>query len=132
MWLVAQDAILTKDNMIRRHWQGGPSCYFCGEPKNRGYLFFTCPVAKVVWGIFALCFHQNTRPNSYAQYWAWVSTALSGGQNVYVLGLAAICWAIWKARNNTCFNKKPIDLLWKCYILLVFSCIIGQAFTWRR
>jgi hypothetical protein len=28
MWLVAQEAILTKDNMIRRHWQGGSFLFF--------------------------------------------------------------------------------------------------------
>ena len=26
----------------------------------------------------------------------------------HVVGLAAICWAIWKARNKTCFEKKLI------------------------
>jgi len=25
------------------------------------------------------------------------------------VGLAAICWAIWKARNNICFEKKLIS-----------------------
>jgi hypothetical protein len=34
--------------------------------------------------------------------------ALPGGHQVVMLGLAAICWSICKARNKTCFNKKPI------------------------
>ncbi|KAF8647539.1 hypothetical protein HU200_065347 [Digitaria exilis] len=25
-----------------------------------------------------------------------------------MVGLASICWAIWKARNNICFQKKKI------------------------
>jgi hypothetical protein len=108
MWLIAQDAILTKDNMIRRQWQGDPGCYFYGVPEDRDHLFFKCPVSKVVWGVLALCSHQATRPSSYGQYWAWVRSAIPGGQEVYVLGLAAICWATWKARNRTCFDKKPI------------------------
>jgi hypothetical protein len=28
---------------------------------------------------------------------------------IYMLGLAAICWSIWKARNRTCFEKKHIN-----------------------
>jgi hypothetical protein len=32
MWLLEQKAILTKDNMIKRNWQGGPGCYFYGAP----------------------------------------------------------------------------------------------------
>jgi hypothetical protein len=33
-----------------------------------------------------------------------------------MLGVAAICWAIWKARNKTCFEKKriknPIEIIY--------------------
>jgi hypothetical protein len=28
-WLLERNAILTKDNMIRRKWAGDPSCVFC-------------------------------------------------------------------------------------------------------
>jgi hypothetical protein len=31
MWLVAQKAILTKDNMLARNWKGDPGFYFCGD-----------------------------------------------------------------------------------------------------
>jgi hypothetical protein len=27
---------------------------------------------------------------------------------MYMFGLAAICWALWKTRNKTCFKKKHI------------------------
>jgi hypothetical protein len=32
------------------------------------HLLFSCPIAKVVWGVVALCFHQNNRPSSYEQF----------------------------------------------------------------
>jgi hypothetical protein len=38
----------------------------------------------------------------------WIKSALPGGEHVYMLGVAAICWAIWKVRNKTCFEKKWI------------------------
>jgi hypothetical protein len=81
---------------------------------NIGCLF-SCPVAKVIWGIVAICFGQQDRPSSYEQYWMWIKKALPGGEQVFMLGLAAICWAIWKARNKTCFEKKlirdPCDIM---------------------
>jgi hypothetical protein len=124
MWLIAQHAILTKDNMIRRQWQGDSGCYFCGVHEDMDHLFFKCPVAKVVWGVLAVCFHQTIRPNSYGQYWAWVRSALPGGQEVYVLGLAAICWTTWKAKNRTCFDKKsiksPMDVLFSACVFLQY------------
>jgi hypothetical protein len=51
MWLMEQDSILTKDNMLRRNWQGDPCCYFCDAPKTMVHLMFECPIAKVVWGL---------------------------------------------------------------------------------
>jgi hypothetical protein len=87
-----QDAILTKDNLIKRKWQGD-------------HLFFSCPVAKITWGIIALCFQQQDRPASYSQFWAWMKKSLPDGENMYMFGLAAVCWATWKTRNRICFDK---------------------------
>jgi hypothetical protein len=53
MWLIEQDAILTKDNMLKRKWHGDPNCYFCNSPESMNHLFFECPVAKVTWGVIA-------------------------------------------------------------------------------
>jgi hypothetical protein len=96
MWLVEQQAILTKDNMVKRRWQGDPGCLFCGAFETPDHLLFSCSIAKVVWAIVAICFHRNTRPSDYAQFWVWIDNALPGGGNVAMLGLAAICWATWK------------------------------------
>jgi hypothetical protein len=52
MWMVAQRAILTKDNMLSRNWHGDPGCYFCGFVETVDHLLFQCPVAKVVWGYY--------------------------------------------------------------------------------
>jgi hypothetical protein len=48
MWLVAQKAILTKDNMLRKNWKGNPGCYFCGSLETVDHLLFSCPIAKMV------------------------------------------------------------------------------------
>ena len=45
------NAILTKDNMIRRNWPGDPSCYFCSQPGTVDHLLFQCSTAKVVWSM---------------------------------------------------------------------------------
>jgi hypothetical protein len=61
MWLVAQDSILTEQNMVRRNWQGDPGCYFCREDESASHL----PGGKSDMGVIALCFSVQTRPNSY-------------------------------------------------------------------
>jgi hypothetical protein len=92
MWLVAQKSILTKDNLIKR--KGNPTCYFCGAAETVEHLLFECPVAKFVWGVVAISFHQSDRPSSYEQFECWVMRALPGGKEIYMFGLAVICWAI--------------------------------------
>jgi hypothetical protein len=67
MWLVERQAILTKDNMVKRRWQVDPGCFFCGALESPNNLLFTCPIGKVVWGV-AMCFHQRNRPSSYDQF----------------------------------------------------------------
>jgi hypothetical protein len=41
-------------------------------------------------------------------FWRWIYGALPGGEKYYMLGLFAICWAIWKCQNSICFEKKVI------------------------
>lgn len=72
------------------------------------HLFFQCSTARVVWGIVAHCLGTNTVPNNTNQYWRWTESCLPGGRHVYTLGLAALCWDIWKARNKACFEHKLI------------------------
>jgi hypothetical protein len=72
MWLVAQKVILTKDNMLARNWKGDPDSYFCGGLESVDHLLFSCPIAKVVWGVVVLCFGQRVRPSSYEEFWPWI------------------------------------------------------------
>jgi hypothetical protein len=91
MWLVGQKAILTKDNMLIRNWKGDPGCYFYGDLKTVDQMLFSCPVAKVVWGVMAICFGQKIRPSSYEEFWPWIRKALGGGEKMHMLGLSAMC-----------------------------------------
>jgi hypothetical protein len=51
------------------------------------------------------------------------------GDRVHMLGFAAVCWAIWKARNAACFDKKLINNPNKIFFLLVCLCATGQGYT---
>jgi len=55
LWLIANDSILPKDNLMKRKWQGDPSCIFCNNVETISHLFFQCPVAKIIWSVIAKC-----------------------------------------------------------------------------
>ena len=64
MWLVENGVILTKDNMIKRNFLGNPVCFFCSADENIEHLFFTCPVAKVIWGVVGTSIGANNIPST--------------------------------------------------------------------
>ncbi|PNT74991.1 hypothetical protein BRADI_1g25933v3, partial [Brachypodium distachyon] len=50
----------------------------------------------------------DTRSVMFSQYFWWVSRYLPISRNLQIIGVAAICWAIWKIHNKACFEKKLI------------------------
>lgn len=102
------NAILTKDNMIKRRWLGDPTCYFYSLNESLSHLFFQCNTARAVWAIVAKSLGATDVPSSFEQCWRWCDKWLLKGQQFHTVGIAAICWALWKARNKTCFEKKPL------------------------
>jgi len=106
MWLIYNNAILTKDNLIKRKWVGDERCSFCCEPETISHLLFECTMAKYVWSLVAVALGACCRPTSLEQFWVWIKRYLSVGGKFYMPGLAAICWGLWIARNDVCFEKK--------------------------
>lgn len=72
------------------------------------HLFFSCPIARVIWGCIAKCFGANNIPTDLDECWVWLDKWFPQGKKLHVWGVAALYWAIWKARNRACFDKKLI------------------------
>ncbi|RCV21769.1 hypothetical protein SETIT_4G164200v2, partial [Setaria italica] len=45
-------------------------------------------------------------PSYYDQFWVWVRSILPRFQHFHMVGLSAICWDLWNARNRVCFEGK--------------------------
>uniref|UniRef100_A0A8I6Z0C5 Reverse transcriptase zinc-binding domain-containing protein n=1 Tax=Hordeum vulgare subsp. vulgare TaxID=112509 RepID=A0A8I6Z0C5_HORVV len=110
MDLGGQDSILTRDNMKKHQWQGDTKCSFCEQSESAQHLFFGCPVARVVWRtVGAICLELVMFQNLYGRFIHGYMLFLPGFSDVYTGGVAAICWAIWLARNRATFEKKWIN-----------------------
>jgi hypothetical protein len=55
VWFLHCKVILTKDNLIRRNWNGNESC-FCDNKEFIQHLFFECPLTKIIWCIIRVTF----------------------------------------------------------------------------
>jgi hypothetical protein len=64
MWLVDQNAILTKDNLAKHNWHGDKKCYFCHTDESVSHIFFECP-AKYMWSLVSLVVGADCRPTSF-------------------------------------------------------------------
>lgn len=72
------------------------------------HIFFECVTAKYIWSLMAFAFGVSYRPGNFDQYWEWIEDSLPQGQKAYAMGLAAVCWAIWKTRYSICFDQKRV------------------------
>lgn len=82
-------------------------------------------------GIAAICFHAIGARNilkSFNQCWNWCELWLPAGTKFHTLGIAAICWAIWKTCNAICFEGKPITNLLRLFATHVCSWVTRQVF----
>ena len=104
MWQIFQDAILTRDNMKKRKLLGNPVCSFCKELESLNHLFFMCPVARVVWGAMWGLVGTNRCPKNVWQAVVWFYSFMPENRNLAVVGLAVVCWALWKIRNKVTFD----------------------------
>jgi hypothetical protein len=56
MWFLHKKVMLTKDNLIKRKWQGDEKCCFCDHKETVQHLFIECPLAKMVWRVVHMAF----------------------------------------------------------------------------
>ncbi|WVZ85024.1 hypothetical protein U9M48_031988, partial [Paspalum notatum var. saurae] len=56
VWFLFKGVILTKDNLLKRHWTGDGRCCFCDTNETIQHLFFDCHIAKFVWRVVFLAF----------------------------------------------------------------------------
>jgi hypothetical protein len=56
LWLLYREAILTKDNLVKRNCHGNILCGFCNNFETIQHLFFDCTLAKFLWRVIQLMF----------------------------------------------------------------------------
>ena len=106
MWLVKLNAILTRDNLSRKGWQGDKMCSFCSSPESTEHLFSSCVISRYCWSLVSVVVKADCRPSSFSQFWMWANKFMPSHKKFHMIGLAAICWAIWLTRNAISFERK--------------------------
>ena len=101
LWLLSNNKLLTRDNLLKRREVGDKTCVFCTEPESISHLFFDCCVANSMWEWCSSTFGiQLTGGFENVAKW-WLSRKKHAVLNICT---SAILWCIWKLRNAFCFQ----------------------------
>ena len=98
--------LLTKDNLLKRQWTGCSKCVFCGEQETVEHLFISCPLAKLLWRTVNFT-SDITPPTNISNMFAdWLDGIDKRSKAKIRIGVSALCWTIWRVRNDIIFNQK--------------------------
>ena len=98
--------LLTKDNLVKRNWNGCQKCCFCDSAETVNHLYIACPFAKIVWRIVFCAFNILPPTNVTNMFGNWLNGVPKTDKDRIRIGVSALCWSIWITRNDMVFNKQ--------------------------
>ena len=115
LWYLLKGVLLTKDNLAKKNWDGSHKCYFCNCNETIQHLFFYCHHAKILWRVVAVATGLPP-PSSVAHMSStWLLDIGAKQRKLILVGVAALCWAIWRCRNDICFNNVRYTFFCRLY-----------------
>lgn len=108
MWLTCKYKILTKDHLKTKGWQGSIKCEFCNQEESVNHMFITCSFARQVWFWMGQCHQHFFKWSSMEDIITFAVSLPKYDKTAFLMVLSALCWTIWKHRNELCFqNVQP-------------------------
>jgi hypothetical protein len=98
--------LLTKDNLAKYHWNGCTKYVFCGEQETIQHLFIECPLAKLLWRTVNFTYDLPPPTNITNMFGNWLNGVDRQSKSFIRIEVSALCWSIWRVRNDIIFNKK--------------------------
>lgn len=133
LFLLLNDRLLTKEVMIRRHFNCSAMCILCDADNLESaiHLFLQCPFAIEIWE--GLCnylgCHMPIGAQSVQDLWYDASIRYRGNVRAkkrWDVFFAAGCWAIWRQRNQKIFEQRGASAD------VVIQWIIREATLWEK
>jgi hypothetical protein len=109
LWLRYREAILTKDNLVKRNWHGNKMCSFCNNHETIQHLFFECVLAKFISRVIHLVSGLPPPNNIRHMFGGWVYEMNPKERQIFLVRIGVMLWAIWLSRNDDVFNKVSIS-----------------------
>jgi hypothetical protein len=111
LWYLCRGVILTKDNLVKRNWQGSKQCCFCNKDETIQHLFFESRFARMVWAGVHAASGLSQPHNVSNMFGTWLMGISKDLKPLVLLGAATTCWSLWLTRNAMVFEKKQSSFL---------------------
>jgi hypothetical protein len=108
IWLLYREAILTKDNLVKRNWHGMLCVTFVIVFETIQHLFFDCVLGKFIWRVMQITFGLSTLTNIKHVFGGWVQRMNDKDRKLLLVGVGDMFWSIWLSQNDIVFNKTSI------------------------
>jgi hypothetical protein len=92
LWLLYREAILIKDNLVKRNWHGNEMCSFCGNKETIQHLFFDFELFKFVWRVVYLVPGLPPPNNIRHMFGSWVYNMNKKGKHIFLVGIGTMLW----------------------------------------
>jgi hypothetical protein len=79
--------------------------------RNYTTPIFYCPMARLMWGIVCFTFGVAKQVNVGHLLGPWLRLFSYKQRNLVLIGLAALCWALWISMNDLVFHKSQYKLI---------------------
>jgi hypothetical protein len=109
LWLLYREAILTKDNLVKRNWYGNEMCSCCNNHETIQHLFFECVLTKFIWRVIHLVLGLSPPNNIRHIFGGWLYGMSQKERQIFLIEIGVMLWVIWLSRNDVVFNKRSIS-----------------------
>jgi hypothetical protein len=97
-YLADIDRLSTRANLFFKNCAPSACCSACSADETGRHIFFDCTLAASVWDAIGVSI-----PAASFSIWSLPSPP-AVATHVWHVGIAALLWALWKARNDRVFN----------------------------
>ena len=103
LWYPRRGVLLTKDNLIKRKWQGNKNCCFCHEDETIQHLYIDCRFALSVWSVAHIALNLAKPQSISHMFGSWLYGVKKELRSLVLLGAGVITWSIWLHKNDIVF-----------------------------
>jgi hypothetical protein len=120
LWLLFNNKLLTRDNLVKRQNVDDLTCVFCNEVESCQHLFFDCVVASKIWRDIVMALGVNLKISSMHDISSlWNDFKKNNNLNMI---FAVVLRTIWITRNDFVFNRSQWLGMLGLWNRLVYSC----------